>query len=308
MLPVLQEQLRVLGVALELAVPPATAALMRSRQRSSAGDVASLAAQQSGGLEAQEAAAAAGLPEVRACRVAGHKGQVLPWCMPSSSWRTLLYGVPSPPLSVQCSAVLLPPLLPAGLGGAAARGPPAVHRPRQQDHPVGAAGQRRHQRQQHAQQRTRQAPRLSRPELSHVAVSFRHAGPPAAALWAGFRHPCCRRARPALHTHAQPRAPLQPAPRRRLLCSRRGRLWRRQRARRRLLQPQPQQQRQQPDVCGACGQRARHVPALLPAQHGLRGAQQPPPQRAAAGWGQAWWREGMVGQPRRGVRLQSMQG
>lgn len=64
MLPVLQEQLRVLGIPLESAVPPATAALMRSRQRSSTGDVAALASQQPGALEAQEAAAAAALPEV----------------------------------------------------------------------------------------------------------------------------------------------------------------------------------------------------------------------------------------------------
>ncbi len=64
MLPVLQEQLRVLGIPLESAVPPATAALMRSRQRSSAGDVSALASQQPGALEAQEAAAAAALPEV----------------------------------------------------------------------------------------------------------------------------------------------------------------------------------------------------------------------------------------------------
>jgi hypothetical protein len=75
MLPVLQEQLRVLGIPLESAVSPATAALMRSRQRSSAGDVAALASQQPGGLEAQEAAAAAGLPE--GWEVRQHEGRLL---------------------------------------------------------------------------------------------------------------------------------------------------------------------------------------------------------------------------------------
>lgn len=73
MLPVLQEQLRVLGIPLESAVPPATAALMRSRQRSSAGDMAALAVQQPGSLDAQEAAAAAGLPEVS---LKGQRGMV----------------------------------------------------------------------------------------------------------------------------------------------------------------------------------------------------------------------------------------
>ena len=60
MLPVLQEQLRVLGFELECATPPAAAALLRSRQRSSAGDIAGLAAANDT-LEA----AASGLPEVR---------------------------------------------------------------------------------------------------------------------------------------------------------------------------------------------------------------------------------------------------
>lgn len=75
MLPVLQEQLRVLGIPLESAVPPATAALMRSRQRSSAGDMAALAVQQPGSLDAQEAAAAAGLPE--GWEVRQHEGRLL---------------------------------------------------------------------------------------------------------------------------------------------------------------------------------------------------------------------------------------
>jgi hypothetical protein len=54
MLPVLQEQLRVLGVPLECAPLPATGAMLRSRQRASAGDVAALAQQQG-----QQGAAAA---------------------------------------------------------------------------------------------------------------------------------------------------------------------------------------------------------------------------------------------------------
>ena len=62
MLPVLQEQLRMLGVVLECNSAPAAAALLRSRQRSSAGDVAALAQQaQHDPLET----VARALPEVR---------------------------------------------------------------------------------------------------------------------------------------------------------------------------------------------------------------------------------------------------
>jgi hypothetical protein len=66
MLPVLQEQLRVLGLALECAVPPATAALQRSRGRSS-NDVAGLAGQQQQGQQQGPTLedVAASLPEVR---------------------------------------------------------------------------------------------------------------------------------------------------------------------------------------------------------------------------------------------------
>jgi hypothetical protein len=59
MLPVLQEQLRVLGVPLECGPPPATGAMLRSRQRASAGDVAALAQQQGQGQQGTAAAAAA---------------------------------------------------------------------------------------------------------------------------------------------------------------------------------------------------------------------------------------------------------
>ncbi|PSC67145.1 putative phosphoinositide phosphatase SAC9 [Micractinium conductrix] len=70
MLPVLQEQLRVLGFELECATPPAAAALLRSRQRSSAGDIAGLAAANDT-LEA----AASGLPE--GWEVRQHEGRLL---------------------------------------------------------------------------------------------------------------------------------------------------------------------------------------------------------------------------------------
>ncbi|EFN60062.1 hypothetical protein CHLNCDRAFT_133330 [Chlorella variabilis] len=72
MLPVLQEQLRVLGVVLEYGVPPATAALLRSRQRSSAGDMAAVAGQQPGAA-AEDAAAV--LPE--GWEVRQHEGRLL---------------------------------------------------------------------------------------------------------------------------------------------------------------------------------------------------------------------------------------
>lgn len=72
MLPLLQEQLRVLGLALECGMPPGTAALLRSRQRASAGDVSALAQQaQAEVLEA----AAGGLPE--GWEVRQHEGRLL---------------------------------------------------------------------------------------------------------------------------------------------------------------------------------------------------------------------------------------
>lgn len=84
MLPVLQEQLRMLGVVLECNSAPAAAALVRSRLRSSAGDVAALAqqAQQADPLEA----VARALPEVGRCRhgrdyLAGKAEHRMPYAM-----------------------------------------------------------------------------------------------------------------------------------------------------------------------------------------------------------------------------------
>ncbi|KAL4449511.1 hypothetical protein ABPG77_007155 [Micractinium sp. CCAP 211/92] len=76
MLPVLQEQLRMLGVVLECNSGPAAAALLRSRQRSSAGDVAALAqqAQQAQQADPLETVARA-LPE--GWEVRQHEGRLL---------------------------------------------------------------------------------------------------------------------------------------------------------------------------------------------------------------------------------------
>ncbi|KAL4443884.1 hypothetical protein ABPG75_011621 [Micractinium tetrahymenae] len=80
MLPVLQEQLRMLGVPLECNSAPAAAALLRSRQRSSAGDVAALAQQVPQAQQAQQAvdpleAVARALPE--GWEVRQHEGRLL---------------------------------------------------------------------------------------------------------------------------------------------------------------------------------------------------------------------------------------
>jgi hypothetical protein len=77
MLPVLQEQLRTLGIPLECSVPPATAALLRGRGHSSAGDVAALAGQ-AAGPSLDELSAA--LPEVGGAAVLRDREQMPAAC------------------------------------------------------------------------------------------------------------------------------------------------------------------------------------------------------------------------------------